>query len=110
MLFCFLCDPSRPAWPAECEAHRAASGDGASFTRAAAEAKPPRLSAAVCQAAPENDGPASDSHRSRPRHAASEEDGGGHVLTPLAAGDHEGLVLEFNIRRTQKHEKKKKLK
>lgn len=62
---------SRPARPAECEAHRAASGDGASFTGAAAEAKPSRLSAAVCQAAPEDDRPASDSHRSRPSHPAA---------------------------------------
>lgn len=55
----------RPARPAERETHRAAPGDRASFARAAAEAKPPRLPAAVRQAAPEDDGPASDSHRPR---------------------------------------------
>lgn len=90
-----LCNPSRPPWPAEREAHRAAPGDGAPLTGAAAEAKPPRLSAAVCQAATENDRPASDCHRPRSPHPAAEEDGGGHVLTPAAAGDHEGLVLEI---------------
>lgn len=57
-----LCDLSRPSRPAECEAHRAASGDGATFAGAAAEAKPPRLSATVRQGAPENDRPASDRH------------------------------------------------
>lgn len=57
-----LCHSSRPSRPAEREAHRAASGDGASLSGAAAEAKPPRLSAVVRQATPENDGPASDRH------------------------------------------------
>lgn len=85
---CCLCNPSRPPRPAECEAHREASGDGSSFFGAAAEAKPPRLPATVRQAASENDRPASDRHRPRPPHPAAEEDGGGHVLAPVAAGDH----------------------
>ena len=101
-----LCHSSRPSRPAEREAHRAASGDGASLSGAAAEAKPPRLSAAVRQAAPENDGPASDRHWPRPPHPAAEEDGDWHVLTPTVAGDHEGLVLDFN--KSKKKEKKKK--
>lgn len=89
---------SRPSRPSEREAHRAAPGDGASCARAAAEAKPPGLSAAVRQAAPEDDRPASDRHGPRPPPPAAEEDRGGHVLTPAAAGDHEGLVLGFNGR------------
>lgn len=99
-----LCN-SRPPRPAECEAHRAASRDGAPFAGAAAEAKPPRLSATLRQGAPENDRPASDRHRPRPPHPAAEEDGGGHVLTPTAAGDHEGLVLEFSRRKRTRREK-----
>lgn len=64
----------RPAGPAEREAHRAASGDSASLPGAASENKPPRLSAAVRQGAPEDDGPPSDGHRPRPAHPAAEED------------------------------------
>lgn len=100
-----LCHPARPPRPAEREAHRAASGDGAAFTRAAAEAQPPGLSATVRQAAPENDRPASDRHRPRPPHPAAEEDRGGHVLTPATAGDHEGLVLEIIRRKRTSRER-----
>ena len=96
-----LCPASRPPRPPERETHRAASGDRASFTRAAAEAEPPGLPAAVRQAAPEDDRPAADRHGPRAPHPAAEEDRGGHVLTPAAAGDHEGLVLEFNWRKGQ---------
>lgn len=88
-----LCRPSRPARPAQREAHREAPGDGPSLSGAAAEAQPPGLLAAVRQAAPENDRPAPDRHRPRALHPAAEQDGGGHVLAPAAAGDHEGLVL-----------------
>lgn len=95
-IFPCLFNPSRSARPSECEAHRTASGDSSSFTGAAAEAEPPRLSAAVRQAAPEDDRPASDRHGPRPPHPAAEEDRGGHVPTPTAAGDHEGLVLELH--------------
>lgn len=98
----------RPAWTAEREAHRAASGDGASLPGAASENKPPRLSAAVCQGAPEDDGPASDGHRPRPAHPAAEEDGGGHVPTPPAAGNHEGLVLKIKKNKTKKVKKGQK--
>lgn len=101
---------SRPPGPPEREAHREASGDGASFSGAAAETKPPGLSAAVRQAAPEDDGPASDSHQSRPPHPAAEEDRGGHVLTPTAAGDHEGLVLVTHRSRRQVQKSAKKCK
>lgn len=83
----------RPTRPAEREAHREAPGDGSPLSGAAAEAQPPGLPAAVCQAAPEDDRPASDRHRPRALHPAAEQDGGGHVLAPAAAGDHEGLVL-----------------
>lgn len=89
-----LCHLSRPSRPSEREAHWAASGDSAPFVGAAAEAQSPRLSATVCQAAPENDRPATDRHRPRPPHPAAEENWGGHVLTPTAAGDHQRLVLE----------------
>lgn len=92
-----LCDPSRPPRPAEREAHREASGDGPPFFGAAAEAEPPGVLATVCEAASENDRPASDRHRPRPPHPAAEEDGGGHVLAPAAAGDHEGLVLTGQV-------------
>lgn len=102
-----LCDLTRPPGPAQCEAHRAASGDGASFSGAAAEAKPSGLSAAVRQAAAEDDGPASDRHRSRPPHPAAEEDRGRHMFAPAAAGDHEGLVLELRSTRLQKGLKRK---
>lgn len=83
----------RPSRLAEREAHRASPRDGSSFFGAAAEDQPPRLSAAVREAAPENDRPASDRHRPRPLHPAAEEEGGGHVSAPAPAGDHEGLVL-----------------
>lgn len=103
-----LCNPSRPPRPAERKAHRAASGNGSPFARAAAEAKPPSLSATVRQTAPENDGPASDRHRPRPPHPAAEEDRGGHLLTPTAAGDHEGLVLELNRKKRTSREREVK--
>lgn len=84
---------SRSSWSSKREAHRAAPGDGAPFPGAPSQAEPPRLTAAVCQTFAEDDGPASDRHGPRAPHPAAEEDGGGHVLTPAAAGDHEGLVL-----------------
>lgn len=102
-----LCNTCRPPGPAEREAHRAASGDGAPLSGAAAEAEPPHLSAAVRQAAAEDDRPASDRHRPRAPHTAAEEDGGGHVLTPSAAGDHEGLVLELHRRKKDQAEKER---
>lgn len=91
------CRPSRPTRPAQREAHREAPGDGSSLAGAAAEAQPPGILAAVCQAAPENDRPASDRHRPRAPHPAAEQDGGGHVLAPATAGDHEGLVLNVPL-------------
>lgn len=96
-----VCNPHRPPRPPEREAHRAASGDGASLAGAPAQAKPPGLCAAVRQTAAEDDRSASDRHRPRSPHAAAEEDGGGHVPTPTAAGDHEGLVLELDRRKRE---------
>lgn len=78
----------RPSRPAEREAHRVSPGDGASLFGVAAEDQPPRLPAAVCEAAPENDRPAPDRHQPRPLHPAAEEEGGGHISAPAAAGDH----------------------
>lgn len=88
--------PSRPAGPAERAAHRAAAGDGAPLPGAAPEGQPPRLPAAVRQAAAEDDGPAADRDRPRAPHPAAAQDRGGHVLTPAAAGDREGLVLRHD--------------
>jgi len=89
--------PSRPAGPAERAAHRAAAGDGAPLPGAAPEGQPPRLPAAVRQAAAEDDGPAADRDRPRAPHPAAAQDRGGHVLTPAAAGDREGLVLDMTV-------------
>lgn len=91
----------RSSRPAEREAHRVSPGDGASLLGAAAEDQPPRLPAAVRQAAPENDRPAADRHQPRPLHPAAEEEGGGHVSAPAAAGDHEGLVLNMDKERKE---------
>lgn len=101
---------SRPSRPSQCETHRAAPGDGAPLAGAAAEAKPPRLSPTVCQGAPENDRPAADRHRPRPPHPAPEEDRGGHVPTPAAAGDHEGLVLDCTRRNEENRGRRDKKK
>lgn len=89
----------RPSRPAEREAHRVSPGDGASLFGAAAEDQPPRLPAAVREAAPENDRPAPDRHQPCPLHPAAEEEGGGHVSAPTAAGDHKRLVLNTDKER-----------
>lgn len=83
----------RSARTAERQAHRGSAGDGPSLSGAAAEDQPPRLAAALRQGSAEDDGPAAAGDQPRPADPADEGDGGGLVLTPAPAGDHEGLVL-----------------
>lgn len=89
----FLWFSSRSSRTAERQAHRGSSGDGSSLPGAAAEDQPSRLAPALRQGPAEDDGPAAAGDRPRPADPADEGDGGGLVLTPAAAGDHEGPVL-----------------
>lgn len=87
-----FCSPRPPRF-AECEAHWGHTRQLAAGLGAAAQAEPPRVLPALCQAAPENDGPQADCDRARAAAASNKENRDGHESPPTSTGNLQGLVL-----------------
>lgn len=83
----------RPPGVVKCEAHWRHPGQPFASSGAAAEAEPPRVLAAVCKAAAENDGPQADRHGARAASAGHQENRDRHEPPSPATRDLQGLVL-----------------
>lgn len=87
-----FCSPRPPRF-AECEAHWGHTRQPAASLGAAAQAEPPWVLPALCQAAPENDRPQTDCDRTRAAVASNKENRDGHESPPTPTGNLQGLVL-----------------
>lgn len=87
-----FCSPRPPRF-AECEAHWGHTRQLAASLGAAAQAEPPRVLPALCQAAAENDRPQTDCDGTRAAAASDKENRDGHEPPPAPPGDLQGPVL-----------------
>lgn len=83
----------RPPRFAEREAHWGHPGQPAASLGAPAQAEPPRVLSALCQAAPENDRPQTDCNGTCAAIASHKENRDRHESSPTPTRDIQGLVL-----------------